>query len=65
MKSNQKRSFLQTLGDALGLRTWRSVSCEGCGCQVAFYARLGDEVNCGACGASLPGFGGTRKELVR
>jgi DNA-directed RNA polymerase subunit RPC12/RpoP len=51
-----KQTFIQTLTDFLGLRTWRYVSCEGCGCRVLFRGRLGDEVYCGACNAPLLGF---------
>lgn len=52
----KRRTVFQTLGDLLGMRTWRRVLCEGCGCRVGFYGRRGDEVCCGACGVSLPGF---------
>lgn len=52
--------LLQAVTDFLGLRTWRWVQCEGCGCRAGFYGRPGDEVACGACGSLLPGFKGTR-----
>ena len=53
---------IQTLTDFFGLRTWRYVSCEGCGCRALFRGWPGDEVHCGACDALLPGFKGVQGE---